>query len=243
MEPDREPIRSCAPELPGCDPLSLTRPTFNHTTDRYMYSRFPKTLCIVLIATVCAPAFRPLVAQAPPKPTVRVGSVRETLDGFEQRGGPAPYLLRVHDKYPRAKLDSLLAGLEHIVFTGRTEYLRMQAAGALTVAGEGDHALPDAVDRVVSIYRRSSDVLVREIILRNMMRQHDRPRAIAFLKTVALEEPSRDGVYGAPTSAVGTLRYMGTEGRSALVELRDSGRVHDPNARAAIQWFLTHPGQ
>jgi hypothetical protein len=78
-------------------------------------------------------------------------------------------------------VDSLIAGLERIVFTGPTEYIRMQAANALSAAGEGDHALPGAVDRVVAIYARSRDVLVREIILRNMMSQHDRPRVSTHL--------------------------------------------------------------
>jgi hypothetical protein len=171
--------------------------------------------------------------------------VSELLGHFEETairtgsGGPDPFfILRDWDKHPRSRIDSIVDGLEHILFNSTSENARMSAAVMLAAAGSSDRPLPGLLERVIADYRRTREPLAQSAIVSFMTGQRDRPRAIAFLKSVAIEAPDRQDFTQASLTAVSTLARMGEAGRAALIELRQTGAVRDPAAKGYIYWFL-----
>jgi len=176
-------------------------------------------------------------ANREPRQTLRV---REMLSLSEAGGtsSGAAAILQQRKKYPPAKIDSLVGGLERLAITAATPIARMSAAGALANAGAGEDPLPGAFDRIVAVYRRSGEDLVRRIILSNMSIQHDKERAIAFLKVVAGEPPDSQDFTSASLSAVSKLGSMGDPGLAALAQLRESGALRDGKARGYVEWYF-----
>jgi hypothetical protein len=194
---------------------------------------------VALVLGLFLVPFGASTAQAKPEPktTVVVGDI---LNKAQAGALPtsAALMLRQRNEYPRAKIDSLVIGLERLAFGAATPVARMSAAHALANAGAGENPLPGAFDRIVSVYRRSDEGLVRRAVISQMPIQYDKARAIRFLKGVAIAPADKQDFSQASAVAVETLSYMGSPGRIALAELRDSGGLVDPRARGFVDCFF-----
>jgi hypothetical protein len=94
---------------------------------------------------------------------------------------------------------------------------------------------------MLDVYSRAPENrIVHIVIISSMQQQRDRPRALAFLKTVAVTRGDTNPVDGSgdPLVAVETLSYMGPKGRAALMELRDAKQFRNPSAAGYVGWFL-----
>jgi hypothetical protein len=207
--------------------------------------REPSWLVVVLGLTG---ALTPTTINAQPVNTAspKVKGVSELLSHFEETairtgsgGTDLAFMLRDWEEHPRARLDSIVNGFEQIVLHSNSANARLSAAVMLAfAAGSSDRPLGGLLDRVIALYRRTGEPLAQSAIVSSMYGQRDRPRAIAFLKSVAIEAPDRQDFTQASLTAVSTLARMGEDGRAALVELRQSGAVRDPAAKGYIGWFL-----
>jgi hypothetical protein len=158
-----------------------------------------------------------------------------------------------------APMTGILDSLEHVALTATDASARARAALTITDAGRlqvnvgpTDTArrhprYPGVVARLVTIYRKSADPVLRDLIVQWMPVLADRPHAIAFLAEVASETPiPRSGGashvlppgHGTASSRAHTAIYaltrMGAAGRAALARLDVSGSVRDPEARAYL---------
>lgn len=192
---------------------------------------------LLSVAGVAAP-LTAIVGQPPAKVTVKLDKVSDVLSRMAENGGLGPIeFLREQGTQNRATVDSLVTGLEQLIFTAKTPMRRSEAAFTLAVAGTGEVPLSGMVNRLANIYRRSSDAEVRAAILSMMQQQRDRTRAIAFLKSIAVEVGGHPDLSG-PWGAVTALSHMNGEGVAALKDLRDAHAVTDPRARGYVDWYL-----
>lgn len=180
-----------------------------------------------------------------PEPFPKGKGAKEMLAGAQiaaERSGSAGYglsqVLAHPDQYPAAVLDSIVNGVEWMALHLKDGRARMWAAQTLATAGEIQRPMPDAFDRLIGLYRKADDQYVRSMILNRMEAQSDQTRAIAFLRDVALQSPRNQDVAQASLFAVSALSHMGTRGRAALIELRNSGTMTDPSAIGFVNWFL-----
>lgn len=202
------------------------------------------SLCIAFISAVAFLTVKELCAQTS-QPTLKLKSVPEMLTRSEESAKASGFggtllsqLLRNANKYPRSTLDSVATGLEAIALKSRNEKARAWAAGELARGGTSDQPQPGLLDRTLRVYRGSGDGLVRHTIVAYMANQHERAKAIAFLKSVASESPRQQDFIQASLSAVSALGNMGSEGRAALIELRDVGALRDPSALGFVNWYF-----
>jgi len=149
-----------------------------------------------------------------------------------------PDIVRHPENYPRARVDSVIDGLERLALSADPQFVGSSAAAALTIAGAAESALPGIFGRVLSVYRRSSSAVVRGMILQCMYYENDRGRAIAFLKSVAAQDPANRDFDGAPFMAAMALREMAEDGRVALTDLRDKNLLRDPRTIGFVKWYL-----
>ena len=172
-------------------------------------------------------------------PAVELRGVAEIIADYEnsESVGLSSIMWDVHG-YSRARIDSLLDGIERLVSTAKFPATRASAAFALGNAASAGKPVPGVFDRLVGLYSRSSDELVKRAVVWTMADQRERVRAIAFLKSVATEKPDQEDFTQASVSAVSTLSRMGAVGRSALLELRDAGAIHDPRASGFVNWYF-----
>lgn len=156
-------------------------------------------------------------------------------------------------------MPAMLDSLEHVALTAMSSTARARAALTITDAGRLQTATgptgaaqlhpryPGVVARLVTIYRRSTDPAVRDLIVQSMPALADRVHAIAFLAEVASEAPvpssrrtsrpvppGHDTALSRPYTAIYALTRMGAEGRAALARLDVNGSVRDPEARAYL---------
>jgi hypothetical protein len=178
----------------------------------------------------------------PPRSTMSAGA-QQLLTSFENRAetGPASLgtLLRRPELYNKKVIDSVVVGLEKLALTSSSPSVRSNAAWNLAVAGSAKMSDPGVLDRLTRVYQRSHDELVRRSILGRMYQQQNKKGAIQFLMKVASQAPDQLGYEEAALEAVSGLSYMGDEGRAALLELKNSGRLKDPSAIGFANWFLT----
>jgi hypothetical protein len=140
------------------------------------------------------------------------------------------------ERFSAAHVDSVVAGLERIAKTGSSG-LATEATAALMDAGAAQKAPSGIFDRQMRVYR-GGNIELRAVIVDFMPDQKDRIRALAFLKSLASQSGARRDYENSAERAVEALSVMGNDGRAALIELRDKGLLHDPQARSYAIWFL-----
>jgi hypothetical protein len=145
------------------------------------------------------------------------------------------------ERHGRAKVDSVLDGLEQLALTSTSELVRMRAAGNLAMAGASERPVPGALQRTTRVYQSSNDPRVRRQILGLMVFQKDRNGAIDVLKAVVIQARGEEDFPEAQSWAASALHWMGKEAAAALVELRDKGAIEDPVARGMVDYY--YPGR
>jgi hypothetical protein len=176
-------------------------------------------------------------------------SAREVLDLFEVEAkarrsdlGHAAVLqvLTQTGVNRRSRQDSVASGLERMILMSDTAPVRRRAAMYLTLAGSQKHPTPlsDAPERVVRVYRQSTDPLVRASILDLLFEMGPKPELFALLQDVARqpgissEQLVFDHDTDEPTRAIAALARIGAGGREVLRDLHRTKGVR--SARAAI---------
>jgi hypothetical protein len=179
-----------------------------------------------------------VISKTPPKSR----GANEILTSFEKAArtglSATPDIVRHPENYPRARVDSVIDGLERIALTADPEFVGSSAAAAVTIAGAAERAPPGTLDRALSLYRRSSQTAVRASVVHYMHGQKDRGRAIAFLKSIAAQDSANRDFDGAPFIAAMVLSEMTEDGRAALLDLRDRKLLRDGETAGFVNWFL-----
>lgn len=155
-------------------------------------------------------------------------------------------LLRDIDS-PRARQDSLLAGLGRISTTNKASCVRASAARHLALAGERRNPRPRSgvVTRLARIYAANAESSAMQMGIReDMSRQAERPAAAKFLKQIAMQLDPRapsyhDDMANPRTHAVARLAEMGEEGRIALQELHRNADSLSAPVRTQLQWMAS----
>jgi hypothetical protein len=183
----------------------------------------------------------PLAAQPTPRWIPSSMSARAWLAHFEKMakrgaGGDGADIVLHPGFYPRARVDSVIDGLERIALASGSQFVRGQAVAALSMAGSDDAPIPGVFERAINIYNRSDSHQVRGMIIGYMSHQRDRAKALSFLRSVAMEDPEQTD--DLPFLAVNTLSEMGNGGRVTLVELLDNELLRDPKSIGFVKWFL-----
>ena len=144
------------------------------------------------------------------------------------------HMLSNHGDYPAAHIESLLDGLEQIALSGTPPRLRAEAAFELSIPGSNNavHSIRGTFTRLERVYRRSSDPLVRSVLVGAMGDLTDRREAAGFLERVATQEPS--DFAEAPRRAVESLMRMGDLGTAVLKRLHETGAVHDQETKRTL---------
>lgn len=198
---------------------------------------FALLISVFLIGAVKSGAQGISELRVPPKGAKEVLAKFETVARTGRRSTPDE--IRHPEKYPRARVDSVLDDLERIALTADPQFIGSSAAASLTLAGSVDQALPGAMNRLLRVYRRSSHTAVRAMIVGFMSDQKDRVPAIAFLKSVASEDPANEDFDGASSMAAEGLSQMGIEGRRALIDLRSKNLLRNGRTLGFVNWFLS----
>jgi hypothetical protein len=136
--------------------------------------------------------------------------------------------------YSASDLEAVLEGLEHIALTGTPSRLREEAAAGLAIPGSNRavHPIRGSFPRLERVYHRSSDPVVRRILVGAMGDLVERRKPAQFLGDVALRTPP--DFAEAPQAAVQSLLRMGDEGRVVLKRLHESGAVSDTKAKLVL---------
>lgn len=150
----------------------------------------------------------------------------------------ASSIVREPEKYPRARVDSVIEGLERLALRSKSGMVRSEAAATLTMAGAANSPIPGVFERTLGVYHRSSDNLARGMIISFMYHQRDRARAISFLKSVAAQDSAHADYPEAPFRAAQTLSEMGPDGRSALAKLHRTGALRDSRTLGFADWYF-----
>jgi len=193
---------------------------------------------LLVLACVAAPFATPN-AQTQTKPREKMHKVTDVLSQMAETGdlGPVIFLRDQANQNP-ATVDSLVTGLERLIFTGKTMRGRSSAAITLAQAGTGEVPLPGIVNRLAEAYRKSADPEVRGAIITAMIKQRDRVSAIKFLSAVAVEDSEHQDFSGASWGAVTTLSHMSGAGVAALKQLHDRRAITDPRAQGYTDWWF-----
>lgn len=136
--------------------------------------------------------------------------------------------------YDLGRLNQFLGALEREAIAGDPPRLRASAVVAIAMTGSRDYRavpVPGTVDRMLRIYRQSTDELVRAIIVAMLPTVEGRTQAIPLLERIASEPPEAMDFPGAAGFAVSSLGNMDAAGLEALRRLRTSGAIRDLNAR------------
>jgi hypothetical protein len=155
-----------------------------------------------------------------------------------QRAHSAAYrdlvqVLTHHSDYPVADLEKLLQGLEQVVVTGEPQRLRAEAALALAIPGKRGSVRPiDTFPRLERVYRRSTDPLVRSVLVRAMGDLAETPQAALFLERIAKQETA--DFPEAQKRALVSLLKMDDEGRTVLKRLHEANAVRDPTGKQML---------
>ena len=191
---------------------------------------------LALLSTVAAGTSA--CAQLTKPPTLVVKQVVGPLE--EGRPSPsAAVILMQREKYPPKQIESLVVELDRLTTTATSPMAQLSAAQALSNAGTGPTPVAGAFDRILSAYGRSDDALVRRAIVSLMSAQHDRARAIAFLREVAIKPSQAQDFEGSAKTAVEALARMEKDGRAELIALKSKDAISDPAASAYVNWFLS----
>jgi hypothetical protein len=185
-------------------------------------------------ATAQSPAVQSQSSQA--------GGMKQLLSSFEKRAhsGSASLgsVVRHPELYTTAQFDSLIGGLERLALVSESALVRGEAARNIAAAGSAEYSEPRIIHRLIALYEKSDDELVKRSILARMYQQKDRRAAIVFLKGVASKSIEKQDYPDASFEAASNLTHMGDEGVNALAELRRTGQLRDPEARGFVEWFF-----
>jgi hypothetical protein len=165
----------------------------------------------------------------------------------------------------QAWVNTRLDSLEQVAVTSGAGDRRWQAA--LGISGFGRRWMltqrdvtappaevryPGIVARLARIYGQSDDYTLRDLIIGEMIQQGERAEAVAFLAEVAQAPPDPapavqpgvgrvwDDRFPLQFDAIGTLTYMGLEGRAVLERLHAQGTVREQMARAYLDQLARH---
>lgn len=130
-------------------------------------------------------------------------------------------------RFPQARIDSLLAGLERIA-SGRDEQARWDAVGLLADFGQSRStykALPGTYARLARIYGTTRDPLVRATIVGEIPALDEREQALPFLASLASAPAERQPFSGATDAAIRALARMGEPGMTILRRLYEKGEL------------------
>jgi hypothetical protein len=182
---------------------------------------------------------------SPQRTRIGVGEVLVLFEREQRVGnfGSGPGVRALHiilngdGRWSDAAIDSVVDRLEHLALASDHHLVRRGAAMNVGYEGLSISQRPrmGAVARVVSVYRRSEDPVVRGILLGRMIDMADRRSAIAFLRQVASQKRTFHEEEEAPLEAVSLLAKMGPEGRAVLRDLLARNLVPDPSARGYIR--------
>jgi hypothetical protein len=166
---------------------------------------------------------------------------REIGDPTTDRNGSAVItrMLARPEQYSSARIDSVLTALELLAVS--SDHARTRSVAAVTLSTAGDQSLPNPLpgvaDRLIRIYRRSEDPLVRSTLIGlPLTRQADRSRVVNFLASIAVEPSLETRNHWGDNSAraVQNLALMGESGSRELRRLYQSGQVQSPEARRVL---------
>lgn len=178
---------------------------------------------------------------------LRLPSVPSLLAGFvAEMKNPSPNserrdltVIAHKELFPRATIDSLLAGYEALA-TDPAQDARV-ASGAIVAIGtagssRGAHPSPGQTARLMRIYREAGDVVRRYAVVSQLGNATDRPAAAAFLRRIAIQHlGDREDVLA--VASVRALALLGDEGAATLRDLHRANAVSNPEARAALEGF------
>ena len=161
---------------------------------------------------------------------------RQSQQGHSAAYRDLVHVLTHHNDYPAASLEKLLNGLEQVALTGEPPRLRAEAALALAIPGkrQGSHPIP-TFSRLERVYHRSTDPLVRSVVVRAMGDLAETPAAASFLERVAKQE-SADFPH-AQKRAVLSLLKLDDQGRAVLKRLHETNAVRNPEAKLTLVYL------
>lgn len=146
------------------------------------------------------------------------------------------HILTHHNDYPAASLEKLLTGLEQVALTGEPQRLRAEAALALAIPGKRRGAHPiGTFPRLQRVYHRSTDPLVRSVVVRAIGDLADTRAAASFLERIAKQE-SADFPH-AQKRAVLSLLKLDDQGRAVLKRLHETNAVRNPEAKLTLTYL------
>jgi hypothetical protein len=178
---------------------------------------------------------------------LRLPSVPGLLQGFvADAKNPSPHnerndltVLSHRGLFPRATVDSLLAGYEALA-VDPTQDARVASAAIVAIGTAGSsqeaHPMPGQTARLLRIYRAAGDRARRYGVVSQLGNATDRPAAVAFLRGIATLPPS-DETDQLAVASIRSLALLGDEGAAALRELHRTDAVRVPEARFAVEAF------
>jgi len=196
-------------------------------------------------ATMLLADVSPAVAQRTSVSIVPSVPATAVLTNFEKMTSEGKAVIPKEVQYPQrysaARVDSVLDGLERIAQASNMARRFPTSAPVLAIMEAGSAEQPPAgiFEREMRLYRASNSVTVRNAIIVLMPRQKDRTRALAFLKSVAMQSGQQRDYEYAPYQAAQALSHMGKDGRAALIDLRDKKLLRDGKAIGFVNWFLS----
>lgn len=217
---------------------------------------------IALAPLVATLAGGSVAAQAPGKPAgagvtpVTLPSAERMLtvfmeDAVENRSGGKEGIVAVRyavshpSELPRARLDSLLAGLERVAVTSEVRLARVRAV--MELARMADSA---GFERMMRVYRAATaHPEVRDMVVSTMQKPKLPRHMNAWVALLAELTTAPAGVEDFPNSkfqAMTFLFLLGTPGRERLIDIHRRNLARDPEVRATlaewIRWRSTSPG-
>ena len=189
----------------------------------------------------CPAQQRPQVIRRPAE--LLAGYVKESgASGLPNGAGSEIVRILVNTAaYPPADVLELLGGLEQLAIGGSPPRLRAEAAAYIGLSGSHRSTAPrpGTVARLVRVYRRSDDPLVRSLTISAMGEQVlDRSVAISFLEETAAQR-NGDSSWEAG-KALTSLALMGPDGADALRRLHAAQAVRDPEARVILETMASN---
>jgi hypothetical protein len=187
-------------------------------------------LCAALTTAPAAAQTRYHVTRPPDELFAAYVRERQALNNQTNATVDLAHVLTHSTEYSPADVEWLLRELEQFALTGQPQWLRAEAVGQLALPGSNRAVRPTTgtFARLDRVYRRSSDPLVKTVVVSAMGTLTEEPRAISFLERVATHE---SGTFPSAGKALASLLVMGDEGRAVLKRLHDTGAVRDPKAR------------
>ena len=145
-------------------------------------------------------------------------------------------VLSHRELFPRATVDSLLAGYEALASDpSQDERVAHRAIVSIESAGAGVNRVPGQTARLIRIYR-AGEKSRRFAVVSSLRNATERSVAVTFLRGVATLPPNVE-TEQLVIAAIRSLASLGTEGAATLRELDRTAAVRDPEGRFALRAF------